>query len=641
MRILLHLSFTFLHGVLWLFGILVMLSLIAMGVLAYGIPGRWVEARINRVLPESVGKVTVGHLAFRPHTGLVITDFHLRRSSDNKILVAFSHANLEIHLFARNLTAAERVRNLSISDLYVAQIEWPENAPIDQVDTPHAPFPDLSKIEIPLFNNVALRLDRPMVLDISVKQLTGVLQTSADGILHFEELHGILDNDKESVDATIAVDLHDAKLTARIFGNIYQTRVNGVYRALNFPIIEDYSNNFILNAPARGDCAFVVGFDKWRNLFDFRVDIIANGGGTYCGVPFDEAKGTILCKGIFDAVTTISPIVVRRNGHVAATGSLRFDCPADRFSFNAKGHGLSPEECLRLIDLPFTETIPAISSNLPPAVSIEGSIPLLTEQAPEHVILKGHVSIETCMFDKIPLAAAEVELAMTNSVFSLTSLRATLPTRGVISGSVDITVPHSAEYVDIHAINQFQDAALSNLLTPFNIDTLTNSTINGSLDFRCRTDDTFLSSINGDCDLKLAGGLIGRLPLFAGFTDIMAEHVPGISAITDSSTAHLQGTITNGVFNLPDFSLSGDLFSIEGPVTYNIPENNINAKVIAGIFKRNTLMGELTRWASVPFSTLMMQIHVTGPFSNPQWHVLTLPEKILDKSFGFKKDEDL
>lgn len=631
--VLLKLLHALFRGLLWV----VLLAVLALCFLAYGFPGAWVQSQIDAHLPSSDIRLTVRHIAFRPGAGLILSGVTLRDAKTGRTLASLSRGAFGFRLF-KGTTLSERLRSVTLYDLFVAQIDH-RPAPSEQAPPPEEerrPFPDLASITLPPLHHVRLHLFLPDVLEIRAQEITATLDTFPDGKgLRFHDIHGEIDGSDESAEADVTVDLAKGTVTAAIRGFILQTRLNGIYRALDFPIIERYSDKFTLNGPTWADCSFTVGFDKYRNIFDFRVDIVAREGGAYCGVPFDEAQGTIRCRGIWDAVTEIGPIVVRRGGRVAATGTLRFDCPRDRFEFQAEGDGLSPAEALRIIDMPFTEAIPPMDCKVPPTIRLRGAIPLMSERTPSCVQLEGRFEApKGGLFERVSLASAEANFSMTNGVFALRDLQMGLPNGGTVAGYADIAVPPSAEYTDLSADFQLANASLADLLAPFGLNTLTNCVANGSVDVRCRTDATFASSIQSSFDLMVGGGLIGRLPLFAGLTDLLADAVPGISCVTDTSTVHLEGTAHNGLFTVPDFTLTGDLLSVEGPVSYDLPKDELNALVIAGVFKKDSLMGTLTRWATVPFTRLIWQVHVSGPLSKPRWHVLTFVEKLWDKATG-------
>lgn len=626
-----------LHALLWLLAVVALVAVLALCALAYGVPGSWFQARIDALVPAEVGQLTLRHVAFRPGAGLVLNGVTLRNAGGTRVLASLERGAFAFRLWGGG-GVVERLRAVTLEGLFVAQVDRTpappeaEPAPAEQ----RRPFPDLSGIALPHLRNVRLHLTDPDVLEVRVREILATLDTTPEGGgLRFRDIRGAITERDENAEADVTLDLRRGTVTAAIRGFITQTRLNGIYRALDFPIIERYSNKFKLRAPAWADCLFTVGLDKYRNIFDLRVNIVSRDGGTYCGVPFDEAQGTIRCRGVWDTVTEIGPIIIRRGGKVAATGTLRFDCPRDRFEFTAEGNGLHPDETLRLIDMPFTGAIPPMQCAEPPTLSVRGAIPLMSEQTPASVVLQGTLRApEGGLFERVPLASASADFAMTNGVFSLRGLRLGLPHGGTLKGTIDIAVPPSAEYTDIDADFQAADASLADLLTPFGLNTLTNCVANGSATLRCRTDATFAKSLQSSFDLTVDGGLIGRLPLFAGLTDLIADAVPGISSVTDASTVRLRGIAQDGVFSVPDLTLSGDLFSVEGPVSYDLPKDAVEALVIAGVFKRDSLMGTLTRWTSVPFTRLVWQIHVTGPLAKPEWHVHTFVEKLWDKATG-------
>lgn len=622
-----HRLITFLHVLCWVaVGIALLVAIVFIG-LACGINGRHFQKYFDAAVPETVGRLTVNHIAFWPGRGIIVKGINLQ-APNGKTLVGCSRAIADFRILSP-LPLQDRLTALQLDDLFVAQIEHDPNKPESTRHDPHDPLPDFNGIRLPQFDQVALTLNRPDVLEVRLNEIHGRLTTRGGSFL-LQDLKGDVDGEKQHVDASLDINLYAGTVKANIRGYIFQTTINGVYRALDFPIIEKYSNNFTLAEPAWADCSFEVGFDKYRNIFSLRVDIVAK-NGAYCGVAFDEAQGTIRCNGIWDAVTTINPIIAHRNGKVIASGKLRFDCPNDKFFFEANGSGITPTEALQLIDMPFTEAIPKMTSEEPPSLYFRGNIPLLTEQSPDKVVLNGVVSSPTPFtFDRIMLGSANALLSMQQGVFSIDSLSATLPHGGSVNGRVDISIPNDATYTDIAANVELKQTSLADLLQPFHMDTLTNCVATGTAALSCRTDETFKSSINSTFDLAINGGLIGRIPLFAGFTNLMADNVPGISTLTDTSDIHLKGTAEKGLVTIPHFTLSGSLFMIEGPVTYSIPKDHLYAKVIAGVFKKNTLVGTLTRWATVPFTKLLWQVEVYGPIGNPKWNNLTIVEKVFD-----------
>ena len=622
------------HALLWLGALLAVALALALCVAAYGIPGEWVQGRLDAALPADVGRLTVGRLSYRPGGGLVVEGVFLR-APDGRILMRLRRGVVGIRLLSL-APLPDRLDALELDGLYVAQIRYaPDRVVEDTLPPPEArpPFPDLSGLPLPNLRAIPVRLADVDVLDIRAKRIEGRL-TAGEGRVHAHGLHGDLSGDgRQAVEGDVLLDFRRAAAEVSLRGFIDNRALDGLWRALDFPLIGEYVANVTLNAPAWGDCTFTVGFNKYDNLFNLRADLVSTEGGAYLGIPFDEAQCTIRCRGIWDAVTEIGPIVARRQGRIAAVGTLRFDCPADRFTFRAEGDGLSPRECLRLIDLPFTELLPELRTQSPPLIRIDGSLPFLSEQTPERVTLRGLVRAPgPGVLDRLPFASAHTAFAMTNGVFALKDLDLRLPHGGSLAGEVSFEIPPAADRAFLSAAVHLADASLADLFAPYGMETLTNCVASGFVDLRGRTDDTFPQSLQAEYDLTVNGGLIRRLPLFAGLTDLLADHIPGVSSFTDSSSARLVGTADAGVFRIPRFTLDGNLLSIEGPAVYDLPNDRLTATVNAGNFKQDTLMGDLTRWATVPVNRFLWRVHVEGPIANPAWRITTILNTVLDKA---------
>ena len=622
---LVHICLRIVCGVVLLVAVLLLL-------LANGFPGRWLQPILDRALPETL-HASVQHVSFVPGTGLILREASLRDAS-GKTLVSFSQGSFALRIPPLSFSW-ENLSAITLEDLFVAQIEYDPDRVTESEPPPEdqrRPFPELTAFPVPTFRDVALTFVRPNVLEVEAQRITGILRTDA-GILHFSKLKGLIGEEKQRVEAEVALNIRQGFATASLRGFIYHTRLNGIWRAIDFPIIETYSNNFSLNSPAWGDCTFTVGFDKYKNIFDLRIDLAAPGGGSYCGVPFDSAEGTIRCHGIWDAVTTIEPIIAKRGGKVAATGSLVFDCPRDRFFFKAEGSELQPAECLKLIDMPFTEVIPAMSGTTPPQVTFQGDIPLLSEQTPSRINLKGHVCFpQGGAIEGFAFQTAESSLSMTNGTFRLEGLRATFSNGGETLGDVALAIPEDASTVDLSTHLSYTNAPLVDILAPLKFTTIPSCTASGTLDMACRPDATFPSSITSKFDCTIQSDRLARIPLFSSLTDALANHIPGFSALTDLTTVKISGSSERGVFTIPEFSLTGKLLAIEGTLAYDLPNDAFSAELIAGNFKPGSFMGVTTRWISFPVNSLLWEILGSGSLSNPKWKARSFVGKLWDKA---------
>ncbi len=620
--------FRLLHSITVLLSIGFVLLVIVLMLAAYGIPGEWVIARLP-INPDYT--LRCERIAFTLSRGIILERVTLHQTADNDLLASFNQAAIGFRLNRPTPDWLSHIRAIEVHNLYVRQLHYIPGTPGATLDAP-MPFPDLSTIDIPQLRNVHVELHHVDALDVRIRHVVANLYTN-EGRIHFDAIKGIVINEDEQIEGKVTLDIHDAKAVVNLHGTLYPDRVHGVYRALDFPLLEAYSSNFRLNAPAWANCTFSVGFNKWRDHFIFDIDLHARQGGTYCGVPFDSAEGHIACRGVFTTVTTIDPIVFRRNGYPDTTGSMVFDCPKDRFSFRAEGSSLTPSECFRIIDMPFTEAIPEIKTTKPPTLTLSGNIPFLSEQAPEFVVLDANIVANAPLsIATLSLNAIETKMSMRDGTLSFDDITAKLQSGGTLTGNAKLTIPHEAEYVDVAIEGTLEQVHLNDFFdTPASEeDALQTAVASGNVKLFCRTDDTLKQSIRGDYDLTIVSDCFQRLPLFAGLTDIIADNIPGVSALTDTSEIKLVGTADKGLFTVPNFILTSTLIVIEGKASYDLPKDNLDARLVLGIFRSDGVMGTFSRWITAPVSRLMLEIAVKGSLSAPDWYPIHIVDKLIN-----------
>lgn len=600
-----------------------LLLLLMLLIAAYGIPGHWVAARLGAALPDDIA-VFCDRIAFRLTSGFVLTGLRLT-AGDGSVRAAAEKVAVGLRLRSSGTGWAGHIASLYVKGLVIPVFDW-------QAPQEKTPFPALSKTVIPDFRGVSITADGISVFDVRAQRMTGRLRSDVEkGRLDFFDLCAVVDGQSEQIEGAVTLDIHDAKAVIRLSGTIYPHRLLGIYRFLDFPVIEAYSNCFALNAPAWANCAITVGFDKWRDLFELDVDLVSRHGGTYCGVPFDSAEGHIACRGIETAVTEIAPLTVRRNDRVAAAGRLRFDCPEDRFTFAVEADGLLPKEAFQIIDMPFTQAIPEILALQPPVLRLNGSMPFMTAPTPATLCLDGSIRADVPVsVAGVSFAAFSSKLSMRNGALTFRNIKAEFTGGGKAEGFVTLEIPPHAEYTDLHAALTLDGIRLRDVL-PGTIDSsdLPTLTLFGPVDLRLRTDGTLPRSLNGTFALRADGERILRLPLFAGLTDLLADYLPGVSALTDTTAITAKGTVRDGVLEVPDFRLVGSLLAVEGTVAYAIPDDSLQAALLVGVFREGTIFGDLTRWALLPLARLVTEIEVTGPIASPQWARSSTLQKIL------------
>ncbi len=598
--------------------ILVLILVILFGIAAYGIPGSWIQS----YLPENL---TIGKIAYVPTQGLIIHNFLFLDKGEP--FIRFSKATADFPLFS-SASFTERINEITINDLFVSQLD-----PNTTITEP----PSFEPIQIPIFHDVTLKLRHASILDVHADFATATLNTTARH-MDLTDIKIRVNRNNEDADGNVSIDFDTEIANITLRCHLHPHQLNGIWRAINLPIIEEYTNYFKLRSPAWGEGKITVGLNKFDDIFDFQAELVAPDGGSYQGVSFDNAACRLTSKGISKCVTTFSNIMTHRNGKHAASGSLSFDCGADVFAFHVKSDLLTPDECFSIIDIPFEDALSALTINGTPHFEITGSLPFLTEQTPDKINLLGQLTIpQGGAIQSFRFKHLSTDLAMTNSTLAFNHLNVLLPTdTGALNGSVSFAFPPTLSYADIHTALHLKNVVKKDISAPFVADptTIPHIVLNGFFDLFFRTDKTFKTSLHGNFDVTGVGEIITRSSLFSGFIKLFSEYVPGMSGLTDDSTVYLVGTVDNGVFNIPGFAITGNLFSLDGPVTYNFPNDYLFARISAGNFKQDSLIGTLTRWATLSVNNYVWQIRVQGPLNNLDWHIDTFVKKLWDKTLG-------
>ena len=160
------------------------------------------------------------------------------------------------------------------------------------------------------------------------------------------------------------------------------------------------------------------------------------------------------------------------------------------------------------------------------------------------------------------------------------------------------------------------------------------------LDFRLRgpADRERLDALSGASSLKIRGGNILRVPLFAGLTDFIGRNVPGVDLLLMQSDANVSCALTNGLVTIDRIDVSGNLFSLVASGRCRINKEGMPVDLLAQLrfFHSQSLIGMLARVVTLPVSK-MMEFRVTGPIRDAEWSYIGVIDRI--KSIFWKRED--
>jgi len=137
--------------------------------------------------------------------------------------------------------------------------------------------------------------------------------------------------------------------------------------------------------------------------------------------------------------------------------------------------------------------------------------------------------------------------------------------------------------------------------------------------------------LNGSGSLKVTNGQLTRFKLFAGLTQLLAEHVPGVAAVVDQTAASGDYVIENGVLRSDNIFIEGKLFSIKMYGRFDAVRNRMDFTVRAQFTRKDSILGTyLINPVTWPFTKLLLEFRLTGPADNPKWEYVSVIDRVLE-----------
>lgn len=225
---------------------------------------------------------------------------------------------------------------------------------------------------------------------------------------------------------------------------------------------------------------------------------------------------------------------------------------------------------------------------------------------------------------------------------TFTNIAATSAGGGSINGSLRLTPEFTDNNTNL-AYNTsliFNNMAFGEFYTFFDSTNYPPGILNAKLLLAGYLDDERITKPTGSGVVNIKNGSIARIPLFAGFTDYLARNVPGVETVVNQSSASFNFKALEGIMTTSDLLIEGEVFSLAGKGQYNLPKDNLDFNIQAGIFKRGSLIGKVTRIFTLPFSKLFLEFRVFGTSDAPSWEYRGIIQRVTDTVSDFLSPGD-
>ncbi len=351
---------------------------------------------------------------------------------------------------------------------------------------------------------------------------------------------------------------------------------------------------------------------------------------TYRGVPLRDLK--------FGVQWTAEAGEARRNRHISvgpieigfanngfANVSLAWSPVTHATDVRAEGNA-SPEDLARVI----WGKIPNILTNFTfqtlPAIEVSGRV--MPDGFSETTLLSGCAKVAAATARGIPLEEVSFNFSLHgDDVLDFTNITARA-FGGGLGGHVRVSDIGNVPDIDLDFALGGADC-LKVRRHFLNSDLEGGGKLDTRLDLHGLADSDELDTLHGSAEMRIRGGNLLRIPLFAGLTDFIGRNVPGVDLLVMQSDADVNCALTNGLVTIDNISASGNLFSLVASGRCRINKEGIPIDMLAQLrfFHSQSLIGKLARWVTLPVSK-MMEFRVTGPISNPEWSYIGIIDRI-------------
>jgi hypothetical protein len=271
----------------------------------------------------------------------------------------------------------------------------------------------------------------------------------------------------------------------------------------------------------------------------------------------------------------------------------------------------------------------AVACETPPSMVVSGQVAFAGNKPPE-ILLRGRVRSGPFTVVDIPFAAGEGDFLLTERSLDLPGVRVSA-FGGTVTGDVSLAkspgpTTNGEWRVNLRGVSKgtsfggfCQDV--------FDMTNHYGGILSAAFDLSIPlATNTFPT---GTGSVVVRDGMIVRIPLFTGFTDYLADNIPGVETLVTQSDMKLDFVCTNGQFRTDNLLVEGGFFSLRAAGAYTHRDRKVDFLARARLFREKTLVGKVVRVVAFPFSKLL-EFRAHGTLGAPKWEYIGLTDRIWD-----------
>lgn len=610
------------------------LALIAVTFFEQPVPKR-VLAKLTDSLSSDEWLVSVDSASFRLSYGLKLRGlkvFNRRKPAAAPVLSA-KMADFKLDLGTLPWSAQTLVRHVTITELdyprlgdgyYIPDsIEFPGQPDFKEKDEP-------LELSLPNVNPFGVTLIQPNILAVAPKfvEISHVSVTertiTASGIhLQWSDADTIM-----PLDGECTLDLDAQLVKGEMHGFARQHNIRPLLVALEITNSYAFIDSFTqVTAPVKASCTFEVNL---RNSDLHLLLDLHPTGGRHNNIPLKNADGQVdirvFVRDTFqNARIVVGPVSANlADGH-AMSGTVIYENTNDigYVIFKDIKSSTSLSNALAIADVMNDGTLDCLSIATPPRISLSGILAVDPAHAATNR-LDGTLAFERGSFFSIPLTNATTEFHVRGTDVSFSNAQATAPHGGTVSGEGRISIPDfKQEKASFTVAVKSEGVALTDFAEIFKFDVGDkHGTIFGNVTLSGPLQTNISSRICGAGHIECRDGHLAQMKVFAGLTDYLAKHVPGISSFVNQSRGTMDFSLTNGIFRAENIRIEGGFFSIHSSGTYDIPNDKLDFSARVTLTKNEGFFATLATPITWPFANLskmLLDFKIFGSLEQPEW----------------------
>ncbi len=479
---------------------------------------------------------------------------------------------------------------------------------------------------IPELRNVELTCSIANVLGTSGRRISATL-TTKNNTLVFDNIKGNFTQkslERQELEGHLEIGLRPLMLQGSGKGKIDPSKILPIFVSLDLPqLVSEIERIDFQDLPPEIDVTYQYKPSEHRRNLLLKF---TTGYCLYNDTPLTSASGILRAFGsnAWDRVELSPLTALRPEG--SATGSLDINTKDHTLRFIADST-LDPLHLLRIIRISSQPVKLPLAFDNPTRLKASGLVDL--SDSPTRTDIFGTVLSPRISSYGVNFEDVEAQCHLTDKQWSVLSAKAAVY-GGRFEGSAEFfSESDNPSEVAINSNGNFYElhhAQWSELFGTPSPDSTGILDLNYKLSGLMRTNSlSFIQGLHGFASLEMREAQLYRVPLFAGFTEIIAANIPSVDFVLAQDALDSSVTFTNGVLNINELNIKGNVFSASGYGKLT-RKGVIDLNLKVHLLNRETWLGQGLYYILFPISKIF-ELQATGSINNPKWASATLSSK--------------